>query len=498
MAKNPASPPRQRGSIRPRGTSFQVRVYAGTNPETGEPHYLSETCTDEKEAEKARIRLLAQVDARKAPLSNSSFAAVVERWLETRETEVASGDLSEATLADYRQLARDHVIPVLGAVTMNELDRQLVPATEGLYGRLTKCKLRCGGRMKIEHSPGGRGNNRVLRRDELEGHTCGRRCKPHVCVRMSASRLRAIHAVISGTCAMAFRWRWIQDNPAERIKPPKAPAPRPQSLPPQTVGRLLQAAFDEDPDWGTVNWLLLVTGARRGEIARVQIKHVDFRRRMVFIDSTKVDGTARWVALDEFTMQLLEAMVGRIAARLAAAGLAVTGEEFLYSYRPDHSEPGSLGYFSHRFGKMAKALGIDAHPHLYRNFSATELIAGGMDMVSVSRRIGHTRVSTTSDIYAAWKPEVDVRAVDILTSGLALPMVPEHNRPERDRSAEQPNRTAPELEERICGLRRRTGWGPKRIREHLAAEEITVAESTIWKVLQRNGVAAEEETATSS
>jgi integrase len=60
-----------------------------------------------------------------------------------------------------------------------------------------------------------------------------------------------------------------------------------------------------------------------------------------------------------------------------------------------------------------------------------------------------------------------------------LPAQYELPRAERDYSAEQPNRTDPELEERICGLRRRTGWGPKRIREHLAAEEISVAESTI-------------------
>src|SRR5690606_41464928 len=48
--------------------------------------------------------------------------------------------------------------------------------------------------------------------------------------------------------------------------------------------------------------------------------------------------------LDHATMGLLEALRARIETRLAAAGLAVTGEEYLHSYSPDHSEPGSKSY----------------------------------------------------------------------------------------------------------------------------------------------------------
>ena len=84
MAKTPAPKPRNRGSIRTRGSSYQVRVYAGTNPETGEEHYLTETHTDPKEAEKARTRLVALADARKAPLSNNTFAVAVRKWLDSR------------------------------------------------------------------------------------------------------------------------------------------------------------------------------------------------------------------------------------------------------------------------------------------------------------------------------------------------------------------------------------------------------------------------------
>src|SRR5690606_39759756 len=96
-------------------------------------------------------------------------------------------------------------------------------------------------------------------------------------------------------CATAHRWRWIQENPAERIKAPKASKPRPKAPSTDAVGRLVAAAFDMDADWCTMVWLLLVTSVRHSELLRWQLQDVDFNRSMIFVDSTKTDSTSRWV-----------------------------------------------------------------------------------------------------------------------------------------------------------------------------------------------------------
>ena len=62
---------RRRGSVRPRGGSRQVRVYAGTDPVTGRDRYLTESVkgTDrgaQRRAEKVMTRLLAEVDRQRA------------------------------------------------------------------------------------------------------------------------------------------------------------------------------------------------------------------------------------------------------------------------------------------------------------------------------------------------------------------------------------------------------------------------------------------------
>lgn len=491
MAEKRSQQRRGSGSIRPRGSGFQIRVSAGRHPETGKWIYLEETWPTEEEAETARDRLVALVESGKAAEAMESFGAAVRKWLDSREDEVASGELAADTLSHYRNLAENHVIPALGDIAVSSLERELVPAAEQLYRAIGKCRVRCQGRMEIEHYAPGVGNARLVR--DLTGHMCGGRCKPHTCIRASASMLKKVHGVITGTCAMLYRWGTISADTSKRIKAPKGKQVNPKAPTTVEVAQLIEAAFAEDGDWGTIVWLLLVTGARRAEIARSQLKDIDFERHLVFIDSSKVDGTSRWVALDEVTIGLLAALRARIEERLGFAGLTITGEEYLYSYKADHAKPGSLSYFSQRFKAMGKAIGIDTHPHELRHYAVTELIAGGVDIVSVARRVGHRAPSTTSDIYAAWRPEADNRAVSVLTSGLRLPAQIDVRRAERDYSAEQPSRTDPEVVEKICALRRRTGWGYKRIQEHLEAEEISVSESTVWAVLNRHGLTAGKE-----
>ncbi|HEY9390852.1 MAG TPA: hypothetical protein VIR27_13950, partial [Mycobacteriales bacterium] len=60
MARRTSAESRPRGNIRRRGASFQVRVYAGTDPLTGKPHYLTGSSTDEREARRILTRLQAQ------------------------------------------------------------------------------------------------------------------------------------------------------------------------------------------------------------------------------------------------------------------------------------------------------------------------------------------------------------------------------------------------------------------------------------------------------
>ncbi|MCW2905155.1 MAG: integrase family protein [Streptosporangiaceae bacterium] len=98
---------RARGTIRRRGGSFQVILFAGYDPLTGRELRLRESTTDEAEAKRILRRLTAQVDEQRHAKTNASFRTAMEAWLRTHEIE-------ESTRASYEQYARVHLYPAFG------------------------------------------------------------------------------------------------------------------------------------------------------------------------------------------------------------------------------------------------------------------------------------------------------------------------------------------------------------------------------------------------
>ncbi|WP_308283494.1 tyrosine-type recombinase/integrase [Pseudonocardia nigra] len=74
-----------------------------------------------------------------------------------------------------------------------------------------------------------------------------------------------------------------------------------------------------------------------------------------------------------------------------------------------------------RYRRMCARLGWDMHIHQLRHFSATELIAAGVDIRTVAGRLGHGGGGTTTlRVYSAWVAEADQRAAASL-AGRLLP-----------------------------------------------------------------------------
>lgn len=57
-------------------------------------------------------------------------------------------------------------------------------------------------------------------------------------------------------------------------------------------------------------------------------------------------------------------------------------------------------------------LGMHIHPHKFRHSQASILYASGVDIVTISKRLGHKQVSTTQNIYAHMMEKSDKEASD--------------------------------------------------------------------------------------
>ena len=101
------------------------------------------------------------------------------------------------------------------------------------------------------------------------------------------------------------------------------------------------------------------------------------------------------------------------------SALMLAADAFVFSGAPDGSTYLTPGALTQRYNRLAERLGIDTNLHKLRHYSATELIAAGVDVRTVAGRLGHSGGgATTLRAYAAWMSEADQRAA----SGIATRM----------------------------------------------------------------------------
>lgn len=395
---------RARGGIEelPSG-ALRVYAYAGIDPLSGKKNYLREVIPPgpkaDDEAEKALRRLLTKIDERRHPTTNASLDQLLDRYLEML-------DVGNGTRKMYVKYLEKHVRPFVGRLKAAAVDIEVL---DSLYAELRRCRTHCTSAKGTDH------------RTPRE-HECDERCHPHACKGLSSTTIRHIHFILRGAYEKGVRWRWVAENPILLIDAPAAKQPDPQPPSPEEAARIVAEAW-EDPEWGLLVWLTMTTGARRGELCGLRWSDVDLpnsvvtiRRAIAQYGTTRVEkGTKthqkRRVSLDPETVKALTEHWERCSARCEAMGCPLPRDAFVFSPAPDgsvHLVPSSV---TQRYSRLVKRLDIKTHLHCLRHYSATELIAAGVDIRTVAGRLGHSGGGvTTLRVYAAWLAEADQRA----------------------------------------------------------------------------------------
>ena len=90
---------------------------------TGKRHYLTETIPPgpraAKDAEKARTRLLSQVDEQRNPRTRATVNQLLDRHLEMLGVE-------ETTLDSYESFVRNHIRPLIGDVPVGRINGEIL------------------------------------------------------------------------------------------------------------------------------------------------------------------------------------------------------------------------------------------------------------------------------------------------------------------------------------------------------------------------------------
>lgn len=132
----------------------------------------------------------------------------------------------------------------------------------------------------------------------------------------------------------------------------------------------------------------------------------------------------RRISLGAETVTLLHAYIRRCEAEAAEFGRKLAPDGRVFSLAIDHSEWLKPDSVSQRYERMCEKLGWDMNIHQLRHYSATELIAAGVDVRTVAGRLGHGGGgATTLRVYSAWAAEADQQAAGNLASRVPRPPI---------------------------------------------------------------------------
>src|SRR6266542_3579915 len=330
-------------------------VYAVTDLRAGRERYVCEAAGTCGAAEVALTRLRGQVDEDRHPKSAVTLGPAVAQWLEVAK-------LEDTTCERDEDLIRIYIGPTFGDLAAGKLDAELL---ERFYARLQRCRTLCNGRPSASHT-----------------------CRP-----LSSSSVRKIHFIISAALERAVRWRHLGVSRAALVVVPASAQTEPDPPTVEEAARILSEAWAVEPEWGLLLWLTMVTGSRRGEVSALRWRDLDSARGLLVIRRSNAHPKAgvkeketktrqqRRVALDPQTLELLTVHRGRWEQRCADLGCELEPTAYLFSPAPDGSTPWPPRSLTQRYGRLAKKLKLrSTRLHSLRHYSATELIAAGVDI----------------------------------------------------------------------------------------------------------------------
>lgn len=296
--------------------------------------------------------------------------------------------VKHSTLTRYKELT-NRIYPVLGHIKMRDIRPDHL---NRLYSDLGKNGV---------NKRGGKLSNKTI----LEHH-------------------RLIHTVLE----QAVKEGLIPLNPADRVELPKAERKEVNYFQADEVKAIAEALQAEPIKWQTITHLLLITGARRGEILGLKWNSIDFDNnqlhicnnilytpdRGIYEDTPKTARSNRFITVPDETIELLKKY--RLWQNQERLRLGEYYEYSGYVFTQDNGKPlhpDSVTDWMNKFSKRHNLPHIN--PHAFRHTMASMLYYNGVDSVSISKRLGHAQVSTTANIYAHVMEEADRRNADILS-----------------------------------------------------------------------------------
>lgn len=378
------------GGYRNRGGDAWELKFPATDPTSGQRKFRYVTFKGTETAARGKLRELVKQaeDGAFAAPARLAFASVLDAWDKTLT-------VSPKTAERYRELVRLHIRPHLGEMKLQALRPSRI---EAFYNDL------CAGR-----GPDGTDGRRPL----------------------APLTIRHIHRVLLKVLSVAERDGLIPSNPARKAERPRVERAEIAILNEDQVRDVLVKLRGRNVMQSLPMFLLAAlgvsTGMRRGEMLGLRWRDVDLERAELQVNQSveqtkeglrlkapKTKRGRRTISLPAFIVTELRAHKVVQNAQRLALGLGKDGVDALVLRRPDGS-PLAPDNVSSEWRKTVDALKLPkVSLHALRHTHASQLIASGMDVLTISRRLGHSAPSITLDVYSHLFKPTDGGAASVI------------------------------------------------------------------------------------
>jgi integrase len=380
---------RENGHLKERSPGHWAIVISSRDPATGKRkrqwHSFRGTASDAK-AERRRL-LSARDNGTEIAPTKTTLSEFLDRW----ERDWLPAHVSARTAQRYSELLK-HVRPRLGSVLIQKL--RPVHLSD-LYATLLR-----EGRGERGHAP------RTI------GH---------------------VHRVLHRVLGQAKQWGVLIENVASAVAPPRVPSAEVAILQPAQAQAVLRALRGKS--LYLIAALALATGMRRNELLALRWQDVDLDAARLRVElsleqthkhgirfkAPKTRHGRRTIALPSHIVSELRTHWRAQQEQRMALGLgkAPADSQVLATFDGRPRSPNAVTKEWTR--AMADAGMPKVTLHSLRHTHASMLIASGMDVLTISRRLGHGSPTITLGVYGHLLANTDDRAAAIMDMAFARP-----------------------------------------------------------------------------
>jgi integrase len=382
------------GHTRRRGkNSFELKFDIGPDPLTGLRRTRTQSFKGSKKDAQLKLAALITENARGGYVdtSKTTVSEFIERWLK----DWAVHNTSPKTFERYAELLRNHVGNNIGNTHLQKL--RPVHLNE-LYGSLLVAK-----------------DKRRVLAPRTVGH---------------------VHRALHRALGHAHRWGIVQQNVAEMVTPPRVASTELEVLAPAQVQTVLEGLKGRSVY--SVCVIALATGMRRGELLGLRWCDVDLDGATVRVEQSleqtkaglrfkapKTKHGRRRITLPPSAVTVLRDhwKVQQEMRLKLGTGKAPADSLVFPTWDGKPRSPNSLT--KEWKEAVARTEGVPRVTlHSLRHTHASHLIAAGLDVLAISRRLGHGSPTITLAVYGHLFPSADDRAAGAIETAFATTRAP--------------------------------------------------------------------------